>query len=68
MSKDSDKDNYNGYWASVYKDSGEFRGVTFAEGEEMARTLLTSNYSKELRDLIKVVPVTITVKEDFNEQ
>jgi hypothetical protein len=46
----------------VYIDSGEIRAVTYAEDEEMAKTLLLSSYTDRLKALLKVEPVDVTVK------
>lgn len=54
-------DNYKGFWASVYIDSGDIRDVTYAKGKSMADTLLLTSYTDELKKLVEVKPVDITV-------
>lgn len=53
---------YEGFWAAVYIKSGDIRDVTYAEDEEMAKTLLLSSYTDRLKALLKVEPVDVTVK------
>ena len=53
---------YKGFWAAMYIESGEIRDVTYAEDEEMAKTLLLSSYTDRLKALLKVEPVDVTIK------
>jgi hypothetical protein len=52
---------HKGYWATVFKESGEIRDITYASNSEMAKTLLTSRYTKELKELVDIKPVKVTV-------
>lgn len=60
--------SYKGFWAAVFIESGEIRAVTYAEDEDMAKTLLLSSYADRLKALLKVEPVDVTVKvvDQFN--
>lgn len=59
--KNSTLKKYEGHWAAVYIESGFIRDVTYAKGIQMAKTLLLSNYSDQLKKLVVVKPVSVTV-------
>lgn len=56
-------ENYKGHWATVYNDSGTIRDVTYAKGREMAEDLLLPSYTENLKKLVTVKPVNVTVFE-----
>lgn len=56
------------FWATVSIAAGRIREVTWAKGQEMATTQLTSDYSAQLKALYQVKPVIVTVDEGGIDQ